>query len=251
MEDPIFVTGNARQGTTFIQWLLSLHPNIYIHGQELVPWRTFITFHMHLANAGVEVEKRNKAQQYPIPHWAGSNPVETTEAFKELVYKYFSGQGQHRKKWGLKHLWIPGDIELLDRIKLIYPQSKWVVCCRHPFVSYESQRNTFIKNQDITEWLRNWVMSVRLGKREDSFLVQVDKLSELSVRRRKTEVKKLFAYLGEEPTDGVNKFVKEWPVVHKVVSDESRIFELDSKIQKEKIRFFPGLREYMEELGYK
>jgi len=252
MKDPIFVTGNARQGTTFIQWFLTLHPKIYIHGQELIPWRTLITFHMNLANAGVEVEKRNKEQKYPVPHWAGSDPVRTTEAFKELIYKYFSGQGQHKQKWGLKHLWIPGDVELVARIKMIYPKSKWIVCCRDPFVSFESQKNTFVKDQDITDWLRNWVMAVRFAQNEDdAHLVQVDKLNEMTVRQRKAKLKKLLEFLGEEPCEATDQFIKEWPVVHKVTPDDARGFELDPKIRQEKIKFFPDLREYMEDLGYK
>lgn len=251
MADPIFVTGNARQGTTFIQWFLSLHPKIHIHGQELIPWRTLITFHANLANAGIEVARRNNEQQYPIPHWAGSEPDRTTEAFKELVYKYFTGQGPQKPKWGLKHLWLPGDVEVVARIKFIYPNSKWIICCRHPFVSYESQKNTFVKDQDITDWLREWVMAVRQSKEKDAYLVQVDKLSGLSVRQRKSRLNKLLEFLGEEPTRVTDQFVKDWPMIHKVVPDNSRTYELDPKIKKEKMKFFPNLREYMEELGYK
>lgn len=250
MTDPIFITGNARQGTTFIQWFLSLHPEIHVYGQELISWRKLITLHMDLANAGFESEKRNKEQKYPVPHWAGSDIGRTTEAFKELIYKYFSGSGPYKNKWGLKHLWIPGDVELAARMKMIYPNSKWIVCCRHPFISYESQKNTFIKDQDLTDWLRNWVMSVRFSKEKNSILVQVDKYSELPEEQRKSRMNQILSFLEEEPTNSTNQFVQEWPVVHKVVKTENRKYKLDQKIQDEKIRFFPGLKEYMNELGY-
>lgn len=250
MKDPIFVTGNARQGTTFVQWFLCQHPNIFIHGQELIPWRNLITFYMDLVNKGIEIEKRNKNQKYDIPHWAGSGQEKTTEIFKNLLYDYFSGQGEHRSKWGLKSLWLPGDPRLVEKIQLIYPQPKWIICCRDPFTSYESQKNTFVNNQDITEWLRNWVQNIRFSKREDAFLIQLDKLNEATPEQRIDKFNQLLQFLEEEPCDETNNFIKKWEIVHKVIPDHVRRYELELDTKNEKIKFFPGLAEYMEELGY-
>lgn len=222
---PLFVTGMPRSGTTFLQHLLSSHPEITICGQEPkgVCWGEWL---QTLLEGVSFTHQANQETQETPPHYACSlNERETASLFLTFLRQYLAGEVT-TPRWGLKSL---TNCRLTPEvIRNIWPETRWIVCVRDPFRSMNSLRNTFDRGSQISwgqmsEW---WTEAVKFAlKHPDAMMIQIDRLD--SVESRQAMVKSLFAFIGNEPTDAVWEFVVEWPVIHKVVPDSERESPLD------------------------
>lgn len=123
-EAPIFVTGMPRSGTTFVQNLLSSHPEIEIHGQEprFFVWESWLRAAVEGvdfaadANAGLE----DVCRHYAAPEDAD----EVIRRMLQFVRWYLTG-GQESRRWGVKSL---ADCrQAADLIQRVWPLARWVV----------------------------------------------------------------------------------------------------------------------------
>ncbi len=251
--DPIFVTGNARSGTTFVQWFLSSHPRIHIHGQEAVSWPNILNFYNHLVKGATEAIRWNEMTKYPVPHFSGSSTARTKMLFRRFIHDYFTGMIVSSEiRWGLKHLWIFSNKNAIKQIEDLFPACKWVICVRNPFKAYNSQKNTFKKDQDLDQFLQSWVNTITNAKDKGNVrIVQIDKMTELTFAERKNIMNDLLLWLGFIPNNDTTKFIEEWPRVHKAdFVRKGEEFNLAPEIIAEKIEKYHDLRTFIDEMQY-
>ena len=154
---PIFVTGHPRSGTTFLQHLLSTHPNIEIFGQETadLKWGEWL----RAAVSGVDAAAAsNEELGYDVPHYAAPRgTAAVAKRLLEFVEWYLTG-GKQVARWGVKSL---GQCRVAPELVMeVWPDTRWVVCIRNPFHCAESLRNTFDRGH-----LRKFLdVQTRLGK---------------------------------------------------------------------------------------
>ena len=254
MNSPIIVSGTPRAGTTWMQWFLSQRPNIHIHGQEpQLPWSTLFKWHEEMVVAGKWGKQSNKSKDvadYSIPHYAGSGEQRCNEIFKTMVKDFMCGFGPEKARWGTKSLWLCTNQKLVEKINRLWPKTKWIICIRHPFVSFESQKNTFVKDMDVNIWIKRWLNSVKFLDQNKGFLFQIDKLNKEPVDVKKTKLNELMAFIGEPNSKETDQFINQWNVVHKVKKDVDRGFQLSKKRKQQMLNKYPQLPVYMEKLGY-
>jgi hypothetical protein len=254
MDSPIIVSGTPRAGTTWVQWFLSQHPKIHIHGQEpKLPWGTMLTWHEEMVEAGKWGAKSNKSKDvagYPIPHYAGSHEPRCDDIFKHMVRQFLCGFGPQKPRWGVKCLWLCTNRNITKKINKLWPHTKWIICIRNPFTSFESQKNTFVKDMDLDVWIKRWISSVRFLDENKGFLLQIDKLNKEDHPARKSHLDKLFEYIREEPVPQTDEFIAQWQTVHKVRENSEREFTVGEKRRKAMREKYAKLREYMRKLGY-
>lgn len=222
-QSPIFVTGMPRSGTTLMQHLLSRHARIVIHGQEpkTVAWGEWL----RTLKQGIAFAKTSNSQlAYECPHYAAetADPLETSTRFLTLISGYLTG-GSPSPRWGVKSL--SQCRKIAPQIQEVWPETRWIVCVRHPFRSFESLRNTFDRNGTYSplELAQGWCKAVLFGLfHPQATLIQCDQLRTGEERHRK--MAELFQFLEESYSPEVQQFVDQWPIVHKVIADEERSY---------------------------
>lgn len=245
---PILVTGMPRSGTTFLQRLLSSHPEITISGQEPqgVRWGEWLQTLID----GVAFTRRSNEEFQDTPgHYAcGIDEATAAERFLKFIQEYLVGEVP-TERWGLKSLTNCRTVP--DAIRGVWPGTRWVVCVRDPFRSMESLRNTFDRDGQISwsqmcEW---WTDAARFARENsDAMLIQVDRLESFEARR--SMAVNLFEFIGEEPTEAVWEFVAEWPLVHKVVPDINRRFSLNHSQRRDLFESDSEFKKLAMALGY-
>lgn len=254
MNSPIIISGTPRAGTTWMQWFLSQHPNIHIHGQEpQLAWSTLFKWHEEMIQASEWGEKSNKSRDvksYPIPHYAGSDKNRCDEIFRSMVKDFMCGFAPEKPRWGVKALWLCSNQKMVDKINKLWPDTKWIICIRHPFASFESQKNTFVKDMDLDIWIKRWIDSVAFLQQNDGFLIQIDNLSKENYQFKNKQLNKLIKFIKEQPSKETDNFIKQWNIVHKVKPDADRGFKLGEKRKQEMKNKYPQLNQYMQQLNY-
>jgi len=253
-EMPILVTGMPRSGTTWMQWFLSRHPRIHVHGQPPnLPWRAFWDWHQTMMRRGAWSVKANQQHGYEIAHYAGSDPVRSEAVFKRMFRDWLTGHGPEKPRWGVKWLRACADEPMVEQFESLWPETRWVVCMRDPFVSLSSQKNTFVPGQDVQEYVVGWVRTCEFLDAHDAHrvvAVQLDRLERQSEDERCAAMRRVLACVSEAPSDATDAFVRQWPRVHKVVPDEKREFVLSEDRKQELLKEVPKLRFSMEAMGY-
>ncbi|NOX54886.1 MAG: sulfotransferase [Planctomycetes bacterium] len=248
---PIMVTGNPRSGTTWMQWFLSQHPRIHIHGQEPnLPWSEMWGWFRRLVEQGAWAAE---SRHYEIAHYAGSDEERCRRIFRRFYRDYMTGYGPETPRWGIKSLWFCVSRAMVSQFESLWPETRWVVCIRHPFASFESQRNTFVPDMDLDDWCKRWVATARFAQEHDprrTVLFQIDRLSDgaLEVRRRATDA--VLACVGEARSPETDEFVTRWPRVHEVIPRQRRTFVMSRAEKEAAVERHPELAVYAERLGY-
>ena len=251
---PIMVTGLGRSGTTWMQSYLSQHPRIHIHGQTPnIQWDTLWNWYETLDNQGQWSQRANRQLGLDIPHYAGSPADRTREVFKRMLFEYFTGNGPSRERWGLK--WIdltiaPGAARQFEQL---WPQAFWVVCIRDPFLMIESAKNTFVPDLNIRGRAEAWVRVCRFAERQDPArlaIIQLDRLAQQTTEQRTGTLRQVLDSLGESPTVETDSFIRQWPVVHKVVPEDRRTFRMSNEARQALLSSVPLLNYYVNKLGY-
>jgi len=252
---PIIVSGPPRSGTTFMQFFLCNHPNIHIHGQEPnLPWNVTFGWLDKMIKAGKWGKKSNVSTDvrgYPFPHYAGSNEERCELVFRRMMKDFLCGFGPETPRWGGKFLWLCTKKGMAHRIESLWPGTKWIICIRHPFTSFESQKNTFVRDMNLDVWINRWISSVEFldSHKGKAMCVQVDRLNDR--RSRKARLNKVLRFIGESPTEETDLFIDNWEVVHKVKKDKDRKFTLGDKRKKDMFDKFDQLLPCMKKLGYR
>lgn len=246
---PIFVTGMPRSGTTFVQHLLSRHPEIQISGQEpsSLTWGDWL---QTAVNGVVSANASNdQLVDYEVPHYATPHSSqEAASRFLNYVRWYLTG-GARVERWGAKSLTQCRVAP--DTVLDVWPETRWIVCIRDPFRSIESLRNTFDAEQKFelqlaVQW---WIEAVRFAHSHAAALpVLFDRLTETSERSH--FVNQLFGFIGEEVAAEVSEFAARWPVVHKVVQDQDRRYALSETDRESMLNGDSEFRSWVERLGY-
>jgi len=252
--DPIIVSGMARSGTTWMQWFLSQHPRIHVHGQPPnLPWNAFWKWYQTLMEHSAWSVKGNRHHGYEIAHYAGSPPERCRAVFKRMFREYLTGHGPDRPRWGLKWLDLCANPKMVGQFESLWPQTCWIVCLRDPFVSLSSQKNTFVPSVDLHKYAAGWVRTCEFVKSYDPrrvVAVQIDKLDKQTPDARQAALECVLACLGEEPSQETEEFLRRWPLVHKVIPDQQRRFVLSDEQKRSLLDEVPQLAACMEEMGY-
>lgn len=199
---------------------------------------------------GAKSNKSDDVKNYEILHYAGSPPDRVRQIWKTMVKDFLTGYGPETPRWGTKCLWLCTKVHCVEKLNEIWPNLKWVICIRHPFLSFNSQRNTFVQEQDLEMWIRKWIASVKFTELFDHICVQMDQLDELPEEVRLKKLGQVFKFVGESPTSQTEAFVKKWPVIHKVRPNKIRKFSVGEPRKKAMLEKFPELEYYMDKMGY-
>ncbi|MEZ6129155.1 MAG: sulfotransferase [Planctomycetaceae bacterium] len=245
---PIFVTGMPRSGTTFLQHLLSQHPNIVIHGQEPAgcAWGDWLN---QLVDGVDFATRSNEHLRYASLHYAApQSAAEVVQRFLPFVKWYLTG-GQGSVRWGVKSL---TQCRIASRAILqVWPQARWVVCIRDPFRSLESLRNTYDQKQQIEtataiQW---WTEAVHFAYTQSAAMpILFDQLFTPEERRQQT--KAVFEFLEESVSAEVLRFVTEWPSIHQVVPEDLRTYRISECERNRMLNSNAEFRDWVERLGY-
>jgi hypothetical protein len=253
MFDPILISGNPRSGTTFQQWFLSSHPKIQIQGQQYLNFSFWIGILEKLKIDSEFSAKWNNKFPYDFKHFAGSDFDRTNSLLKDFIRDYYEGRQLNDKtRWGLKSPWLISENRLVKDIeKKLWPECKWIVCVRHPFVAFNSQKNHQGKQDDLIMFVEKWIESVNQAKnKKNAFMFQIDKVSNLGFWKRKEKLDEMLDFLGESPSAETDNFVRDWEVVHKQKPDNERLFSLKKRHVEGAFNACPSLKETMKEIGY-
>lgn len=257
-DSPIIVTGMARSGTTWVQWFLSQHPRIHIHGQpparvaDGVLWDFYDTLREQACSASLS----NADLGHPIAHYAGSDPERTCNVMAALIRDWLTGFGPEKPRWGIRWPWLAADADGVEMIEGFWPDARWVVCIRDPFLTLASLKNTYSPKLTLETMHRsaaNWIRICRFVETHDgrrTCFVQIDKLAEWSPCQRRDALAIVLECIREEPHAATDAFVNDWPVVHKVKPDRERTFALTDADKRQLLDAVPDLGPQMERMGY-
>ncbi|GAB5440068.1 MAG: hypothetical protein Fues2KO_04170 [Fuerstiella sp.] len=230
-----------------MQHLLTSHPDVTIFGQEppCFTWGDVLLSGVR----GVEfAEESNQTLAYDVPHYTA--PPEQRDVAEKLffAFRWYLTGGRNVNRWGVKSLTqcrIAADV-----LYEFWPETKWIVAIRDPFKNLVSLRNTFdpelrVSAETLATW---WVDAVSFAYTHPAALpVHVDRLSTQSQRHCFAE--ELLRFIDVESCPDVLGFVDEWPVIHKVISDDKRRYILDPD-DREQMLSNPEFGAWLERLGY-
>jgi len=242
----IIVTGTGRSGTTWMQWYLSQHPDIQIHGQD-PPELTLEKLHstletvLHATRTATTKNQDPSIKHYQAPHYAGTTVQAAHAATLNLAETVLFGPAHRKLRNGLKAL----DAHSQKRtaaIKAFWPTAKFVTCIRHPRTSYESARNTFCPNLNLDAYLQAWTHQVVEGELKGVLYV-VD-----HANTNPEQTAKLVEHLETEEHTLMTAFRQAGRVVHRVIPHEKRTFCLKDETWSEALERAPVVRDYIQRL---
>jgi FkbM family methyltransferase len=251
-EAPIFVSGIPRSGTTWMQWFLSRHPAIHIHGQlPNLDWQAGWQWYQHLIECGERAAQSNERIDCSLPHYAGSDEERCRRLFREMVRGYLTGFAKSTRRWGVKSLMWCLEAGVVEQVESLWPETRWVVCIRDPFLSIASEKNTFRPDADVNMAARSWVRMCEFTDRHDperTAVFQIDRVDDEQDRLQATT--EVLRIVGAGHTDETHAALREFPVVHKVKPDEQREFAFTDAEKVRLLREVGGLADWMERFAY-
>jgi len=253
-ESPIIVTGLGRSGTTWMQWFLSQHPRIHVHGQlPRLPWTTVWNWYAQMAAQGAWAEWANQQVGYDVSHYAGSSPERCRLIFRRMLGDFLTGMGPPSPRWGAKILSLCADPTAVRDFESLWPETRWVVCVRDPFRTIASAMATFDPALDVRDWASNWINTCKFVESHDlrrTVLVQMDQLDSQSNEERLRAMRRVLRRVGERRCPETDAFVGCWPVVHRVARDTNREAGLSLELRHRLAATFPELVTYQAKMGY-
>ena len=253
-DSPIIVTGAGRSGSTWMQWFLSQHPRIHIHGQPpMLRWHTLWHWSQTLIEQGEWARKANERVGYEIAHYAGSSADRAREVFRCCTRDFLCGFGPTKPRWGVKWIGLCEQLGAIGQFESLWPEARFVVCLRDPFATINSLKSTFVPDADIELCASKWVDACRFVESHDAqrvVAVQMDQLEKQSWPQRKAAMDRVMECIGEKACPETDEFLKRWPTVHKVTPDAKRTFQLSEEQKQTLLDEVPGLTHSMEQLNY-
>lgn len=253
-DSPIIVTGPGRSGTTWMQWFLSQHPRIQIHGQPPNPrWEVAWRWYRKLAQQGEWARKANREVGYEIAHYAGSSADRVRDIFGRAARDFLTGFGPSKPRWGVKWIGLCEQSQAVAQVETFWPKTRFVVCVRDFFVTFDSLKNTFVPAADLRNYAARWVETCRFAESHEAervAVVQMDKLANQSWQERKRVMDGVLECVGEEACRETDDFIQGWPSVHKVTPDAERSFGLSGQEREALIEEVPELAHYMRKMDY-
>lgn len=249
---PIFVSGIPRSGTTWMQWFLCQHPEIHVHGQ-LPPfdWQAGWEWYHQLVAAGSSAARSNAEIAYPIPHYAGSDEERCRRLFAQFLRGFLCGFAPEKPRWGIKSLKWCVEPGVVPQVETLWPEARWVVCIRDPFLAIASEKNTFRPDVDLNAAARGWVEICEFAHRHDprrTVVFQIDQVADEEQRARATA--QVLECIGAAHTPETLQAIREFPVIHQVKPSEQRSFEFSTDAKQRLLDEVPGLRPWMQQMGY-
>lgn len=228
-ESPIVIGGLGRCGSTFLQDLLSSHPRVHIHGQfppaQIIDVVGFMQFQQQLVEAGKWSETANETPICDWPHYAGSDEDRTRELFRHFVRVWFCGFPVSTKPlWGLKALSLSYHEPYRAVWESWFPETRYIICVRDPFDSYQSAKNTVNPNAVLDDWLQRFVRLIQRHSGSDRS--RLFHLAGIDVAERGLAIADLLDFLDLQMDDSIKRIVTAWPTVHKRKSDSERDFKV-------------------------
>ena len=140
-----------------------------------------------------------------------------------------------------------------QQFEQLWPETFWIVCVRDPFRTIESVKNTFVPTLNIRGYVNGWVRTCEFIERQDPArlaIIQLDRLAQQTTEQRTGTLRQVLDSLGESPTVETDSFIRQWPVVHKVVPEDRRTFRMSNEARQALLSSVPLLNYYVNKLGY-
>ena len=229
IENPIFIGGSGRCGTTLLLNILDKHPNLYSINQET---NLFVNYRTNIFNCLDELEKiqnykmlilsmlalmlyggesslsLTRNNRFPIDLYKIYNEIAQINDLKTIKSKFeafdicasFLTIRENKKRWIEK---TPQNIKSFKAIFPKYPKAKIINIYRDPRAVYNSWSNTdirFFKNSNIIECINRWNEAVNYSEeiRNDFPEHLFDIKYESLIENPKEELKKLCTFLEED-----------------------------------------------------
>lgn len=249
---PIFVSGIPRSGTTWMQWFLCQHPEIHIHGQlPMFDWQDGWKWYRQLVEAARVAQRSNWEIGYEVPHYAGSDEGRCRRLFADFMRGYLCGFAAEKPRWGIKSLKWCVEPGIVDQVESLWPEARWIVCVRHPFLAVASEKNTFRPDVDLPAAVRGWVQVCEFAQRHDprrTVVFQIDRVADQEQRIHSTA--RVLACIGVRHTAETLHAVRGFPIIHKVKPSDQRTFHFCEGDKKRLLKDVDRLEHWMREMGY-
>ena len=138
--EPFFILGSPRSGTTLLREIVNRHPHLYIppeNGSILRMIQAFVANRREPWLVAVERVLDEFEQGYEAQYWnlnkaallLNAEEVKPSQqslaTLYELIYREYGARMQpEKRRWGDKS--TPGKFSYLDKMNLVFPQSKFI-----------------------------------------------------------------------------------------------------------------------------
>jgi len=246
---PLFIVGCPRSGTTLLQVLLDSHPNICIPPEShifnrfgnILKYYGELEEHQSLKRLVKDLlsDERIKVWGLPITpdEFCRMIRSKNIHGVVELLFKLFA-QREGKARWGDK---TPQHMMWLDLIRCIFQEAQFVHVVRDGRDVAESMTRAFIGPMSIygialiwKEYVETFQEFMKIDPAQKAIEIHYEEL----VRCPEEELKRLLAFLGEEP---IAEFGRDVPKTARrdnyIISDRHHA-SLEGRIKVEKIGVF-------------
>ena len=172
---PLFIMGSGRSGTTLLQRILNSHEDICIWGEHGGFLRQVAEAYFSFlagdfkdkavipCKEDAEIESSLKRIKNPANWTAWDNCFKKDgikDNFRHFLESFFNPQGLNIKFWGFKEIRYGSEDRVLEFLKDIFPEAKFIFVIRNPADTILSQIAMFHdgNKKDFQSFAEKWVM---------------------------------------------------------------------------------------------
>lgn len=245
---PILVSGPGRSGSTFLQFLLSQHPDCEIYGQTgcgrqgADVWSQLFDLRKTMRLRAAWMRRTNDRIGYEVPHYSGSDRERGDQLWGQFVKEYFRGDRPDTWHWGIKSNAACVLQPFRAAVNQAWGGGRYVMCIRDPWETYLSLKGTFAPQTKLVQFLETWIACATMPA------VQVFQIDRIEARNRIEATSQLLSALGLTHCDKTIEFVRRWPPVHRIEHRHEARVESDEVRQA--FDAHPDWPRVIEGLGY-
>lgn len=223
-DQPFFIIGSPRSGTTLLRAILAQHPAVFIppeNGALGAMIRTFAAHRSEPWEAVVAAVLDAFGQGYEFPHWgvdvAAIRPAaeavprdrRSLAGLLDLIYRHYGAtQCPGASRWGDKT--VPGNVTHLGKIDLVFPEARYVHIVRDGRDCVASAVSVGMFHQDYGYAAYGWRDTLRRCRRFAPKLRVEGRLFDVRyedlIVNPEPVVSGLCRFLGLTPTDAMLRY---------------------------------------------
>lgn len=199
-ENPVFIVGAPRSGTTLMRQILDAHPSILCP-----PWETGFFLHVGAMMAGdLPSVMGNAENRFPLTR------TQLTDWLRESCDSLFARFSEiaDKPRWAEK---TPGHVHHMDLIATVFPGAQFIHMLRNGYDVVRSLKHTTWAPRSSAWRISTWIESVDAGRRCGEALgtqQYIELRYEELIESPEEQVRRLCGFLNEEFTPAMLQFHK-------------------------------------------